>query len=67
MCKWKQNTDIRGNLQLNPDNKDFLDYILDKSDSGNKDFYLKEILSPRYFADEIRRRINDINKDLHDI
>ena len=52
---------------LNPDNKDFLDHILDKSDSGNKDFYLKEILSPRYFADEIRRRINDINKDLHDI
>ena len=52
---------------LNPDNKDFLDYILDKSDSGNKDIYLKEILSPRYFADEIRRRINDINKDLHDI
>lgn len=52
---------------LNPDNKDFLDYILDKSDSGNKDFYLQELLSPRYFSDEIRRRINDINKDLQGI
>lgn len=52
---------------LNPDNKDILDYIFEKSGSANRDFYLQELLSPRYFADEIRRRINDINKDLHDI
>ena len=52
---------------LNPDNKDILDYIFEKSDSANRYFYLQELLSPRYFSDEIRRRINDINKDLQGI
>lgn len=52
---------------LNPDNKDILDYIFEKSGSANRDFYLQELLSPRYFSDEIRRRINDINKDLQGI
>ena len=52
---------------LNPDKKDILDYIFEKSDSANRDFYLQELLSPRYFSDEIRRRINDINKDLQGI
>ena len=52
---------------LNPDNKDILDYIFEKSDSANRDFYLQELLCPRYFSDEIRRRINDINKDLQGI
>lgn len=52
---------------LNPDNKDILDYIFEKSDSANRDFYLQKLLSPRYFSDEIRRRINDINKDLQGI
>lgn len=52
---------------LNPDNKDILDYIFEKSGSANRDFYLQELLFPRYFSDEIRRRINDINKDLQGI
>ena len=49
---------------LNSDDKDILDYIFEKSGSANRNFYLQELLSPRYFSDEIRKLINDINKDL---
>lgn len=52
---------------LNPDNKDILDYIFEKSGSANRNFYLQELLSPRYFSDEIRKLINDINKDLQGV
>lgn len=52
---------------LNSDNKDILDYIFEKSGSANRNFYLQELLSPRYFSDEIRKLINDINKDLQGV
>ena len=52
---------------LNSDDKDILDYIFEKSGSANRTFYLQELLSPRYFSDEIRKLINDINKDLQGV
>lgn len=35
---------------LNPDKKDILDYIFEKSDSANRDFYLHNIMESPLFT-----------------